>query len=76
MHKARHTAIPFPLCTAMMLFASPAMAHDGPHQLTYLQSLLHELSHADYLHATLAVGAIGAMAAWRLTRRKRTCTKL
>lgn len=76
MHKARRTTLPFSLCTAMMLFASPAMAHDGPHQWTYRQGMLHELAHADHLPAAMAVVAIGAIAAWRLTRRKVSCTKL
>ena len=59
------------LCTTLAL-TSPAMAHDGAHEFSFLTSLLHELSHADYLLGALdAVAALGAGAAWRLTRRKR-----
>jgi hypothetical protein len=68
--------IPSFLCTTMALLASPAFAHDGPHQMTYLQALLHELAYADYLPAALAVAAVAVAAAWRLTRRKPARTKL
>jgi hydrogenase/urease accessory protein HupE len=63
------------LCTGLAL-ASPAFAHDGPHQMTYLQNLLHDLAWADTLSATLAIAAAGTMIAWRLTRRKAACAKL
>lgn len=61
------------LCTTTVLVTGPAAAHDGPHQLTYLQSLLHELAYADALPAVLstaAIAAIGCAAAWRLSRRR------
>ena len=64
------------LCTTMALLASPAFAHDGPHQMTYLQAMLHELAYADYLPATLIAAAVGAAAVWRLARRKPARTKL
>jgi hydrogenase/urease accessory protein HupE len=63
------------LCTGLGL-ASPALAHDGPHQLSYLQSLLHELAWADTLAPTPAIAAVGAIAAWRFCRRKAARTKL
>ena len=58
-------------CTAMTLSATSALAHDGPHQLTYLQWLLHELAYAGPLPVALAAVAAGAgAAAWRLLRRR------
>ena len=62
--------IPYILCTTLVLLTSPAFAHDGPHQLTYLQFMLHELAHADYLPAALGVAAVTVAAVWRLARRK------
>ena len=76
MHKAKRTTLPVSLCTTMMLFAGPAMAHEGPHHLTYLQSLLHALAHADYLAAAMAVVAIGTFAFLQPTRRKTVRAKL
>ena len=59
------------ICTTLAL-CSPAMAHEGEHEFSLLTSMLHELSHADYLLGALAaVTALGAGAAWRLTRRRR-----
>nr|WP_314627272.1 hypothetical protein [uncultured Noviherbaspirillum sp.] len=66
----------FTLCTTMALLSSPAFAHDGPHQLTYLQALLHDLAYADYLPAGLALTAAVAAVSWRLARRKASRTKL
>ncbi|MDB5760270.1 MAG: hypothetical protein JWM30_3559 [Burkholderia sp.] len=60
------------LCTTMALLTSPAFAHDGPHQMTYLQAMLHELAYTDHLPAALAIAAAGviATAGMRLRRRK------
>ncbi len=66
----------FTLCTTMALLASPAFAHDGPHQLTYLQAFLHELAYAGYLPAALGLTAAVAAVTWRLARRKASRSKL
>lgn len=63
------------LCTGMG-FASPVQAHDGLHQMTYLQSLLHELAWADTLASTFAIAAVSAIAAWRFCQRKAARTTL
>jgi hypothetical protein len=76
MTNATRTLAPFSLCTTMALLAIPAHAHNGPHQLTYLQSLLHELAYADILPAALMLAAVGAAASWRLARRKAAGTSL
>jgi hydrogenase/urease accessory protein HupE len=73
-HSGRAIA-PLSLCTGLAL-ASPAFAHDGPHQMTYLQSLLHELAWSDTLPVTLSVAVVTAVAAWRLCQRKAGSTKL
>lgn len=62
-------------CTGLAL-ASPAFAHNGPHQMTYLQSLLHQLAWNDTLAGALTVGVVASMAAWRLCQRKAGRTKL
>lgn len=64
------------VCTTMALLAGPAFAHDGPHQMTYLQSLLHELSHAGSLAAALAVAVPLAFAACGMQRRRAARAKL
>jgi hypothetical protein len=61
---------------AALTWCGPAHAHNGPHQLTYLQSLLHELAYADILPAALMLAAVGAAASWRLARRKAAGTSL
>ena len=76
MNNNTRTVIPFTLCTTMVLLAGPAFAHEGPHQLTYLQVLLHDLAYADYLPAGLAMATATIAAAWRLTRRKASRAKL
>jgi hypothetical protein len=63
------------LCTALAL-SSPAMAHDGVHETTFLASLLHELAYTDYLFGALATVALGLGVAWRMARRKTSRTKL
>jgi len=63
------------LCTGLAL-ASPALAHNGPHRMTYLQSLLHELAWTETLAASLTIAALGTMAAWRLCQRKAAYRKL
>jgi hydrogenase/urease accessory protein HupE len=63
------------LCTALAL-SSPAMAHDGVHDTTFLASLLHELAYTDYLFGALATVALGLGVAWRMARRKTSRTKL
>lgn len=72
MRDPKRTILLFSACTAMTLSATSALAHDGPHQLTYLQWLLHELAYADTLPLALAaaVAAASGAAAWRLLRRK------
>jgi hypothetical protein len=70
------TLATLPVCTTMALLASPALAHDGMHQMTWLQSLLHELAHAGTLPAVLAIAACGAAAAWGLSKRKAAAKKL
>ena len=70
MTNATRSLASFSVCTTMALLASPAFAHDGPHQMTYLQSLLHELAYADALSTVLSIAAFGSVAAWRLSRRK------
>jgi len=64
------TPVPLFLCTMLALAAGPAFAHAGPHQMTWLQSLLHDLAHADTLSMLSFVTATGALAAWRLCLRK------
>ena len=68
-----------PICTttfsalalsSALTWCGPARAHDGPHQMTYLQSLLHELAYADTLSTVLSIAAFGSVAVWRLSRRK------
>lgn len=61
------------LCTALAL-SSPAMAHEGVHEATFLANLLHELAYTDYLSGALATVALGL--AWRMARRKTSRTKL
>lgn len=63
------------LCTALAL-SSPAMAHDGVHETTFLASLLHELAYTDYLFGALATVALGLGITWRMARRKTSRTKL
>lgn len=70
------TVAALPLCTMMALLASPALAHDGVHRMTYLQSLLHEMAHADVLSTVACAAAFAAAAAWRLSRRKAARAKL
>jgi hypothetical protein len=62
----------------MALFASPALAHDGSHELTYLQAFLHALAYAGDWPAALALvtTAVAAATVWRLARRKTSRTKL
>jgi hypothetical protein len=75
-HSGRNISSLITICTGLAL-ASPAFAHDGPHQMTYLQSLLHELAWSDTLAVTLSVAvAVVAVAAWRLCQRKAGLTKL
>ncbi|MET0963117.1 MAG: hypothetical protein ABWY05_09910 [Noviherbaspirillum sp.] len=63
-------------CTALAL-CSPAMAHEDAHEFSFLTSLLHELSHTDYVVGGLAaVAALGAGAAWGLARRRRSRSRL
>lgn len=73
-HSGRAIA-PLSLCTGLAL-ASPAFAHNGPHQMSYLQSLLHELAWSDTVAATLSVAVVATVAAWRLCQRKAESTKL
>lgn len=70
------TLAALPFCTTMALLASPAVAHDGVHRMTYLQSLLHEMAHADALVILACAAAAGAAAAWRLSRRKAARARL
>ena len=63
------TIAPIFLCTGLAL-ASPAFAHDGLHQMTYLQSLLHELAWSDTLAVALTIGGFAAVAAWRYWRHR------
>ena len=76
MIKTIRPAAALPLCTTMALLASPALAHDGVHQMTYLQSLLHEMAHADVLATVACAAALAATAAWRLSRRRAARAKL
>ena len=62
--------IPYILCTTLVLLTTPAFAHDGLHQPTYLQAMLHELAHADYLPAAFGLGTLTVVAIRRLARRK------
>ena len=70
MNNSTRALIPYTLCTTLVLLSTPALAHDGLHQVTYLQALLHELAHADYLPAAFGSGTLTVAAIWRLTRRK------
>lgn len=63
------------LCTALAL-SGPAMAHDGPHNLTLLESVLHELAYTDYLYGALAMGAMGVALACRVIRRRSAAAAL
>ena len=56
--------------SSALTWCSPAHAHDGPHQMTYLQSLLHDLAYADTLATVVSIAAFASVAAWRLSRRK------
>lgn len=64
------TPAPLFFCTMLALAAGPACAHAGPHQMTWLQWLLHELADADTLSILMFLSVSSALAAWRLSRRK------
>jgi len=72
MTNATRTMATVILCTTMALLAGSALAHDGPHQMTTLQHLLHALAWTDILPATLVIAVVVTVVGRRLTRRKAT----
>ena len=74
MKEKKNTLASLSLCTMIALVASPAFAHEGPHQMTYLQAMLHELAYADYLAAAFALAATCVVTTMRL-RRSRAAKK-
>ena len=75
MTQKKKTLAPLCLCTTIALLTSPAFAHDGPHHMTYLQSMLHELAYADYLAAAFVLAATGVVTTMRLCRHRREAVK-
>ena len=70
------TVAALPLCTTMALVTSSALAHDGVHQMTYLQSLLHDMADVDVLSTLACAAVFAATATWRLSRRKTARARL
>lgn len=68
MRDKKHTLPSLSLCASMALLSNPAMAHDGRHQMIWLQVMLHELAYTAYLPAVRVIAAIGVIATLR--RRK------